>query len=86
MAKAEQQDRPRISIDVVNRTVSWEGVEPVPFPISDRHRQMFLEGVDVIGLSLSYRGEISQFAERHWSAQPWLRDVAQRMKGRLPAS
>jgi 3-isopropylmalate/(R)-2-methylmalate dehydratase small subunit len=27
-------------------------------------------------LSLTFRDQISAFAERHWASQPWLRDVA----------
>jgi len=56
---------------------------PVPFAMSDRHRRMFLEGVDVIGDSLRHHSDIIAFAERHWRQQPWLRDVAQRMRARL---
>ena len=44
---------------------------------------MFLEGVDVIGDSLRYRGDILEFAAAHWAQQPWLRDVAHRMKARV---
>jgi 3-isopropylmalate/(R)-2-methylmalate dehydratase small subunit len=41
-----------------------------------RHRQMFLEGLDSIGLSLTYKDKIDSFACDHWAGQPWLRDVA----------
>ena len=42
-----------------------------------------LEGVDVIGHSLSYRKEILDFATKHWAQQPWLSSVAERMKARI---
>jgi 3-isopropylmalate/(R)-2-methylmalate dehydratase small subunit len=83
MALSEQPDAPDISIDVESRTVRWGDHAPVPFPIADRHRRMFLEGVDVIGDSLRYRDDILSFAAAHWEQQPWLRDVAQRMKARV---
>ena len=53
------------------------------FAISQRHRTMFLEGLDMIGASLAHRAEIAAFAERHWADQPWVRDVARRTKQRL---
>jgi 3-isopropylmalate dehydratase small subunit len=37
---------------------------------------MVLEGLDVIGLTLTHPREIEAFAARHWARQPWLRDVA----------
>lgn len=48
----------------------------IPFDLIPRHKRMFLEGLDSIGLSLTFRDQISAFAERHWASQPWLRDVA----------
>lgn len=85
MALSERPDAPSITIDVASRAVSWGNHPPVSFPISERHRQMFLEGVDVIGLSLNQRQAIEDFAQKHWQSQPWIRDVARRMKDRLTA-
>ncbi len=53
------------------------------FALSDRYRAMFLEGLDVIGASLAHRDAIAAFAQRHWAAQPWLRDVGRRVVDRL---
>jgi 3-isopropylmalate/(R)-2-methylmalate dehydratase small subunit len=53
------------------------------FTLSERHRRMFLDGLDMIGSSLTWRAEIEAFAQRHWAAQPWLRDVARRTRERL---
>jgi 3-isopropylmalate/(R)-2-methylmalate dehydratase small subunit len=44
---------------------------------------MFLDGLDMIGASLTYRAQIDAFAQRHWAAQPWVRDVAKRTHERL---
>jgi 3-isopropylmalate/(R)-2-methylmalate dehydratase small subunit len=86
MAISEQPGAPEIVIDVRAATVQCGGRAPVAFPISARHRQMFIEGVDVIGLSLGFARDIEAFAQEHWNAQPWLRDVARRMKARLDST
>jgi len=48
------------------------------FDMSERHQRMFLEGLDMIGASLKFEGEIAAFAQRHWAQQPWVKDVAVR--------
>ena len=53
------------------------------FELSARHRRMFLEGLDMIGLSLRQRGEIEQFIQQYWSAFPWTQNVAARTRARL---
>jgi 3-isopropylmalate/(R)-2-methylmalate dehydratase small subunit len=71
-----------ITIDVDAMRVRTPAGE-YPFELSARHRRMFLEGLDMIGLSLKQRGEIEQFAARYWSAFPWTKDVARRTRDRL---
>jgi 3-isopropylmalate/(R)-2-methylmalate dehydratase small subunit len=56
------------------------------FTLSQRHRRMFLEGLDLIGASLAHRSAIEAFAQRHWAAEPWTRDIARRTKARLDLS
>ncbi len=46
------------------------------FTLSARHQQMFLQGLDVIGLSLTHRAAIEAFAQRHAQQHPWMKDVA----------
>lgn len=53
------------------------------FTLSERHRGMFVDGLDLIGASLEHRAAIEAFAEGHWVARPWVRDVARRTKKRL---
>lgn len=74
-----------IEIDVEQRQVRTAG-HSVPFTISERHRRMFIDGLDVIGASLAYRDEITAFAQRHCAAQPWVKDVARRTRDRLSAA
>jgi 3-isopropylmalate/(R)-2-methylmalate dehydratase small subunit len=66
-----------VRIDVDAMSVSC-GDFTAPFTLSPRHRRMFLEGLDVIGLTLTYRDRIDAFARTHWQQQPWLQDVARR--------
>jgi 3-isopropylmalate/(R)-2-methylmalate dehydratase small subunit len=64
-----------VHIDITSQTVRCGPVE-ARFELMLRHRQMFLEGLDSIGLSLTYQDRIRDFADAHWLRQPWLRDVA----------
>lgn len=84
MAVADRTDAPEMHIDVATRKVRFGEVQ-ADFPISQRHQTMFLQGVDVIGLTLSYQEEIDAFSKAHWEKQPWVRDVARRMKDRISA-
>ena len=74
-----------IEIDVEQRQVRTAG-HSAPFTVSERHRRMFIDGLDVIGASLTYRDQITEFAQRHWQAQPWVKDVARRTRDRLSAA
>lgn len=71
-----------ITIDVASMTVT-SSTHSAAFALSDRHRHMFLEGLDMIGASLQHREAILAFARRHWQDKPWLQDVAQRTRARL---
>ena len=71
-----------MEIDVEQRMVRTAG-NSAPFTISERHRRMFLDGLDVIGASLTYQDQINAFAAQHWAAQPWVKDVARLTRDRL---
>jgi 3-isopropylmalate/(R)-2-methylmalate dehydratase small subunit len=49
------------------------------FTLSPRHQRMLIDGLDMIGASLQHQAEIDAFAQAHWAARPWLKDVAARM-------
>ena len=74
---AEVQDpgHAPLRIDVGTMQLRSSRVE-AGFTLLPRHRRMFLEGLDVIGLSLTFKNQIDAYAARHWAAQPWVRDVA----------
>jgi len=79
---SEGQEPQHLEIDLESMQVrSFSSA--FPFTLSERHRNMFLEGVDMVGASLEYKDKILEFAKDHWSQQPWVRDVAIRTKQRL---
>ncbi len=82
MQAADDPARAAVRIDLGTMTVRC-GDFSAPFSLSPRHRHMFLEGLDVIGLTLTLRDRIAAFANAHWAQQPWLRDVASRTAQRL---
>lgn len=83
MREAQAGTRPlAVEIDVENLRVRSPGLSAA-FTLSERHRRMFLDGLDVIGASLTYNEQIRQFALRHWAAQPWVKNVAHITRQRL---
>lgn len=80
MERSERAHPPEIRIDVEKLEIHCDDLPAMKFDISKRHQEMFLKGVDVLGLSLTYLDEIQAFAAAHWADQPWLKDVASRMK------
>ena len=65
-----------VSIDVATLTLRSAGGVHARFEMLPRHQRMLLDGLDAIGLSMTYRDRIESFARAHWAAQPWLKDVA----------
>lgn len=83
LKEASNENEPlQVEIDVDALVVNTDKVS-LPFTMSDRHRKMFLDGVDLIGASLTYEKEITEFANSHWIRQPWVKDVAARTMFRL---
>jgi 3-isopropylmalate/(R)-2-methylmalate dehydratase small subunit len=82
MDDADDPARNSVAIDVQAQTIRSTSVR-AGFDLLARHRRMFLEGLDVIGLSLTYQDRIEAFARAHWARHPWLRDVASSTMKRL---
>jgi 3-isopropylmalate/(R)-2-methylmalate dehydratase small subunit len=72
-----------IRIDLLQLTVTSPQCA-APFSLSARHQRMLVEGLDLVGATLACQAEIEAFARRHWAAQPWLKDVASRMRPASP--
>lgn len=86
MKEADDAGAPiKIEIDIekgIVRTPTYQ----CTFTISARHRRMFLEGLDVIGLTMTYQSQIDVFSQKHWDTHPWLHNVARRVVDRLAQS
>ncbi|KHK57847.1 3-isopropylmalate dehydratase [Ralstonia sp. A12] len=84
LADASNTATSHIAIDVETMIVRSHSVEAT-FSLSERHRHMFLHGLDMIGATLARWGEINTFQQAHWKTRPWLRDVAATTRARLAA-
>ena len=82
MADADDPASAKVCIDVDRMTVRSASVDAA-FTLTPRHRRMLLEGMDVIGLSLTYQAQIDAFAAAHWARHPWLKDVPALTRRRL---
>jgi len=80
--EADADEPLQIEVDAVAMTVRTP-TRSVPFTLSERHRRMVLDGLDLIGASLAYRDRIEAFASRHHAEEPWVKDVARRTRQRL---
>ena len=75
MNDADDETSNTVDIDIEAQTLRSRQVQ-ASFELMPRHRRMFLEGLDSIGMSLTYQSAIDDFVSDHWSRQPWLCDVA----------
>jgi 3-isopropylmalate/(R)-2-methylmalate dehydratase small subunit len=78
----ESAEPVHLEIDLLTMTVK-SPQHTFAFTMSERHRTMFLKGIDMIDASLAYMPDIEAFARQHWADQPWVKDVASRTKRRL---
>ena len=82
MADVADPANSQVTIDVEHMTVRSRNVQ-APFSLSERHRNMFLQGLDVIGATLAMQEQITEFQQRHWAARPWLKDIGHVTRARL---
>lgn len=74
LAAFVEQDpaRNRLAIDLEAQTVTTTDGQRYSFDIENSHRQMLLEGLDAIGLTLELADKISAFEQTDASRRPWL--------------
>lgn len=75
MDEADDERHAPFSIDLGTMTLRSRQVE-AGFALAPRHRRMFVEGLDVIGLSSTYADRIEAHARARDAERPWLKDVA----------
>jgi 3-isopropylmalate/(R)-2-methylmalate dehydratase small subunit len=71
-----------MSIDI-ERLQIRSATHTARFTMSARHRQMFLDGVDLIGASLAHSHAITEFERKHWERHPWLQSVGAVVRARV---
>lgn len=73
---AEMDTNGPLSVKIALDTLEVQALgRNMPFQLSARHQNMLLQGLDMVGSSLQYEQEIAAFAQRHWTQQPWVKDV-----------
>jgi 3-isopropylmalate/(R)-2-methylmalate dehydratase small subunit len=73
VAELENSDDKQVSIDVEDEVVLTPSGRRYQFSMPARQKQMLVQGLDMIGLTLRQKEAIGAFEERHWAAQPWCR-------------
>jgi 3-isopropylmalate/(R)-2-methylmalate dehydratase small subunit len=63
----------RIAIDVAAQTIRTSSGLSYSFALEARHKKMYLEGLDVLGVSLRMLPDIEAFERRHRTENPWAR-------------
>ncbi len=67
----------RITIDLRARSIVSPSGIVVPFEVEPLQQKMLLQGLNQIGLTLSYEADIASFQQRDRQARPWLYGSAQ---------
>ena len=75
MDDAQSPETNRMTVDIVNLQVRSRH-HTASFELSARHHRMFIEGLDLVGASLTQLPAIAAFERGHWERQPWLKSVA----------
>jgi len=61
-----------ITVDLVERRVSTASGRAIAFDIEPGRRETLLEGLDAIGVTLTYAADIARFQTRDRIERPWL--------------
>ena len=75
----------RLEIDVDALTAGSPTISS-RFQLGAMHREMFLNGVDMLGASLRYKDQIEAFAAQWHASHPWLKNVAAAARRRIEVS
>ncbi|MBZ5788592.1 3-isopropylmalate dehydratase small subunit [Burkholderia contaminans] len=71
-----------LTIDVLRQVVRTADGSEYPFDLPERQKRMFVEGLDMIGMTLADRTAIDAFEARHHQAHPWMKiDLPKQQRG-----
>ena len=73
ITEIERSDDKQLSIDVESEAVLTPSGKRYPFSLPARQKQMLVERLYMIGMTLRQEEAIDAFEARHWAAQPWCR-------------
>jgi 3-isopropylmalate/(R)-2-methylmalate dehydratase small subunit len=62
-----------VTVDLDGMMVRSAGGLAFPFTLGQRHKQMIIEGLDMIGATLRQLADIETFEQRHRARAPWTR-------------
>jgi len=73
ITEIERSDDKQLSIDVESEVLLTSSCKRYPFSLPARQKQMLVERLYMIGMTLRQEEAIDAFEARHWAAQPWCR-------------
>ncbi|SAK85814.1 3-isopropylmalate dehydratase, small subunit [Caballeronia fortuita] len=74
-----QNPSSELQIDLLLQTVRTSARRSFSYEIDARHKQMVVEGLDAIDLTLGLAAQISEFEAQHHKRYPWARVLSQRV-------
>lgn len=73
--EASLRPDPGFEIDLQEQAVRTPSASRFSFEIDASHREMLLQGLSDIELTLRRAAAITRFEDAHWQARPWLRET-----------
>jgi 3-isopropylmalate/(R)-2-methylmalate dehydratase small subunit len=61
----------RLTVDLDSMTVRSAGGLAFPFTLSDRHKRMITEGLDMVGATMCQLEAVAAFEQQHFQRHPW---------------
>jgi 3-isopropylmalate/(R)-2-methylmalate dehydratase small subunit len=81
-AEVDRAQTKQLSIDVANEVVVTASGARHAFSIPPRQKRMFMDGLDMVQMTMRQSDEIDAFEKRHWAANPWARiDLPAQQRG-----
>lgn len=74
-AGADAPQQATLTVDLALRRIATPWGETIAFEVEPMRRQMLLEGLDSVGLTLTHAAEIDAFQARDRERRPWIHRV-----------